>query len=160
VSAALRSLDRMLQLGCGLSRPSWLDDAEETWVTADDPARSLRAIVPIWRRPWMALGCDTFAGDVLARLGVTNALRGVTERYPRINLDEVGSLHPDLVVLPDEPYPFGPDDGPETFANWDAPVAFVSGRHLTWYGPSLVEARHLLRAQLDAAQSNECSGSG
>jgi ABC-type Fe3+-hydroxamate transport system substrate-binding protein len=151
VSDALRSLDRMLQLGCGLSRPSWLDDAQETWMGPDEPARSLRAIVPIWRRPWMVLGRDTFAGDLLARLGVTNALRGATDRYPRIDIDEVGSLRPDLVVLPDEPYPFGPDDGPEVFATWDVPIAFVSGRHLTWYGPSLVDARSLLRAQLDAA---------
>jgi hypothetical protein len=28
------------------------------------------------------------------------------------------------------------------------PAALVSGRHLTWYGPSLVEAPDLLRAQL------------
>ena len=34
---------------------------------------------------------------------------------------------------------------PEAFA---APCALVSGRHLTWYGPSLVEARALLLQQL------------
>ena len=51
----------------------------------------------------------------------------------------------DLVVLPDEPYAFTADDGPESFA---APAALVSGRHLTWYGPSLVEARAVLTAQL------------
>ena len=31
---------------------------------------------------------------------------------------------------------------------FDAPCALVSGRHLTWYGPSLVEARVLLLQQL------------
>jgi hypothetical protein len=30
-------------------------------------------------------------------------------------------------------------------------VALVSGRHLTWYGPSLVEAPAVLAAQLSAA---------
>jgi hypothetical protein len=54
------------------------------------------------------------------------------------------------VVLPDEPYAFGPDDR-EAFEGWDVPVAYVSGRHLTWYGPSLVEARDVLTEQLDAA---------
>ena len=34
---------------------------------------------------------------------------------------------------------FGPDDGPEVFTH--APTALVSGRLLTWYGPSLVDAR-------------------
>ena len=43
-----------------------------------------------------------------------------------------------MVVLPDEPYAFSPDDGPEAF---DAAGALRVGRHLTWYGPSLVEAR-------------------
>ena len=112
----------------------------------------MRAIVPIWRRPWMALGCDTFAGDVLGRLGVMNVLREASERYPRIDLNEVRALRPDLVVLPDEPYPFGPADGPEVFASWGVPVALVSGRHLTWYGPSLVAAPATLAAQLDAAR--------
>ena len=44
-----------------------------------------------------------------------------------------------LVVLPDEPYAFTADDGPEAFPG--LPYALVSGRHLTWYGPSLVAAR-------------------
>jgi hypothetical protein len=48
-------------------------------------------------------------------------------------------------VLPDEPYAFAADDGPEAFA---VPSALVSGRHLTWYGPSLVEAREVLTEQL------------
>jgi hypothetical protein len=53
------------------------------------------------------------------------------------------------VVLPDEPYPFSRDDGPEAFPG--LPAALVSGRHLTWYGPSLAEAPALLRRQLAAA---------
>jgi hypothetical protein len=49
-------------------------------------------------------------------------------------------------VLPDEPYRFTTDDGPEAFPGVRSAV--VSGRHLTWYGPSLVEARDLLERQL------------
>jgi hypothetical protein len=91
----------------------------------------------------MALGRDTFAGDVLARLGVANVLADAAERYPRF---DPGELPPhDLVVLPDEPYAFTADDGPEAFAQ---PCALVSGRHLTWYGPSLAEAPLVLAAQL------------
>ena len=122
--------------------PGWLDEAARSWETSYDGPRR-RAVVPIWRRPWMALGRDTFAGDVLARLGVDNVLAGSPERYPRFDVD--GLPPHDLVVLPDEPYAFAADDGPEAFA---APSALVSGRHLTWYGPSLVEARRVLTAQL------------
>lgn len=143
VPGALVSLDRMLRLACGLDRPDWLDEAGRLWRAAYDGPRR-RAVVPIWRRPWMALGRDTFAGDVLARLGVDNVLAGHADRYPRV---ELAALPPhDLVVLPDEPYAFAPDDGPEAFP--DREVRCVSGRHLTWYGPSLVEARAVLTAQL------------
>jgi hypothetical protein len=90
----------------------------------------------------MAVGRDTFTGAILDRLGVDNALADggpTAERYPRI---DVADLPPhDLVVLPDEPYAFTADDGPEAF---DAPSALVSGRLLTWYGPSLLEAAQVL----------------
>ena len=143
VPQALRSLDRMLS-ACGLDRPSWLDQAEAAWAVPP-PERRRTAVVPVWRRPWMAVGRDTFTGDVLQRLGVDNALAGSPERYPRVRLDELPPH--DLVVLPDEPYAFTADDGPEAFPG--VPAALVSGRHLTWYGPSLVEAPELLRRQLD-----------
>jgi ABC-type Fe3+-hydroxamate transport system substrate-binding protein len=149
---ALTSLDRMLRFGCGLDRPVWLDDATTVWASSHDGPRR-RAVVPIWRRPWMVLGRETFAGDVLARLGVDNVMADDSQRYPRTTLEELRSREPDLVVLPDEPYSFGWDDGPEAFGDWGVPVACVSGRHLTWYGPSLVEAREVLSAQLaDARQ--------
>jgi ABC-type Fe3+-hydroxamate transport system substrate-binding protein len=151
LDAAFGSLARMLQ-ACGLSQPGWLVAAEQAWsrdatATADPPRR--RAFVPIWRRPWMCLGSDTFAGDVLARLGVDHVYTDDEQRYPRVTLDDVRRRAPDVVVLPDEPYAFTVDEGAEVFGDWGIPVAHVSGRHLTWYGPSLVEARELLARQLD-----------
>jgi ABC-type Fe3+-hydroxamate transport system substrate-binding protein len=139
---ALVSLGRMLT-ACGLERPGWLDEAAAAWERPHDGPRRT-AVVPVWRRPWMALGRDTFAGDVLARLGVDNALAGSPDRYPRVDLDDLPPH--DLVVLPDEPYAFSPLDGPEAFPG--VPAACVSGRHLTWYGPSLVQARRVLERQL------------
>ncbi|MDJ0463296.1 helical backbone metal receptor [Streptomyces sp. H27-C3] len=146
---ALTELERVLVEGCRLrSRPAWLDAAGEAWGEAA-PARRLTAVVPIWRRPWMVLGRDTFAGDLLARLGVDHRYAGHVERYPRIPLDELRAAGADLVVLPDEPYRFTADDGPEAFPG--LPAALVSGRHLTWYGPSLAEAPAVLRAALRRA---------
>jgi hypothetical protein len=122
--------------------PRWLEQADESWSDAWDGPRT-RAVVPIWRRPWMALGHDTFAGDLLSRVGVDNALVDNAQRYPRVDLE---SLPPhDVVVLPDEPYAFAAADGPEAFA---VPCRLVSGRHLTWYGPSLAEARDVLATQI------------
>jgi ABC-type Fe3+-hydroxamate transport system substrate-binding protein len=94
----------------------------------------------------MVLGRDTFAGDVLARLGVRNVFAGSADRYPRLAKDDPATVDADRVVFPDEPYAFTPEDGPEAWPQ--ARPAFVSGRHLTWYGPSLVEAPDVLLAQL------------
>jgi ABC-type hemin transport system substrate-binding protein len=98
----------------------------------------------------MVLGRDTFAGEVLARLGVDHLYAHHAERYPRIPVEEVRAAAPDVVVLPDEPYRFTADDGPEAFPG--LPCALVSGRHLTWYGPSLAEAPRVLGKALRAAR--------
>lgn len=142
VPEALDSLGRMLT-ACRLDRPAWLEHAAAAWSEPWTGPRR-RAVIPIWRRPWMAVGSGTFTGDVLARLGIDNVLADHAERYPKFELD--GMPEHDLVVLPDEPYAFSAADGPECF---EAPSACVSGRHLTWYGPSLAEARQLLTRQLD-----------
>ncbi|MFF3332023.1 helical backbone metal receptor [Streptomyces sp. NPDC002888] len=149
VPQAFRELARVLEACGAVSRPRWLDEAEEAW-SAPPVARPRRtAVVPIWRRPWMVLGRDTFAGDVLARLGVDHLYAGHQERYPRIPPAALRAAAPDLVVLPDEPYRFTGDDGPEAFPGLSC--ALVSGRHLTWYGPSLAEAPRVLGAALRAA---------
>lgn len=146
VAEALTSLDRMLT-ACRLERPSWLDEADAAWAEPWGGPRR-RAVIPIWRRPWMAVGSGTFTGDLLARLGVDNVLADHEERYPKV--DPATLPEHDLVVLPDEPYAFSSTDGPECFT---APSACVSGRHLTWYGPSLADARTVLLRQLTSAGS-------
>jgi ABC-type Fe3+-hydroxamate transport system substrate-binding protein len=148
VDEAVGSLARMLD-AAGIPRPAWLDQAAAVWAPAADGPR-VRAAVPIWRRPWMVAGADTFAADMLARLGVDNVFddppADAAGRYPKAGVEEIRARGATLVVLPDEPYAFSATDGPEAFPGLD--VALVSGRHLTWYGPSLVEARAVLTAQL------------
>jgi ABC-type hemin transport system substrate-binding protein len=150
LAQAFASLSRMLA-ACGLDpRPTWWEDCRRDWAnTMDGSAPARAAVVPIWRRPWMVLGSDTFAGDLLLHLGVANAFAGAADRYPKVTVEEMRAARPDLVVLPDEPYAFSASDGPEVFA--PVPAALVSGRHLTWYGPSLAEARDILERQLALA---------
>ncbi|MBE1536182.1 helical backbone metal receptor [Actinomadura algeriensis] len=145
VEEALASLRRMLAEACRVPVPSWLDDAGRAWAgTAPGPRRA--AVIPIWRRPWMVVGRDTFTGDVLNRLGVANVYATHPERYPKIPIGELNASGADLVVLPDEPYRFTADDGPEAFPGIDC--ALVDGRHLTWYGPSLADTPRVLAARL------------
>ncbi|MFD4601102.1 helical backbone metal receptor [Streptomyces sp. NPDC058464] len=149
VPQAFDELDRVLTACGARTRPRWLDEAERAWSAPVPAGPRTTAVVPVWRRPWMVLGRDTFAGDVLARLGVPNLFEGHPERYPRIPVGELLDAAPDLVVLPDEPYRFTAADGPEAFPG--LPCALVSGRHLTWYGPSLAEAPRVLGEALRAA---------
>jgi ABC-type Fe3+-hydroxamate transport system substrate-binding protein len=149
VDEAFTSLGRMFTAGLGWPLPPWLAQAEEAWREPSLVPGLTSAAIPVWRDPWMVAGSGTFTGNVAARLGLANVYAGHPERYPRVSLDDITAHQPDMVVLPDEPYRFSADDGPEVFPC--GRVALVEGRLLTWYGPSLVTARALLTAQLNAA---------
>jgi ABC-type Fe3+-hydroxamate transport system substrate-binding protein len=146
---AFASLRRMFTVGLGWPEPDWLTEAERVWRTPPAGPRQ-RAVIPVWRDPWMAVGSDTFTGDLAAQLGLDNVYADHPERYPHVTLDDIAARQPDIVVLPDEPYTFGPADGPEAFPGQR--VALVEGRSLTWYGPSLLTARARLAEQLAAAR--------
>lgn len=141
---ALDGLARVFVEMLGQGIPDWLVEARQLW-REPEPRRGTGAVA-IWRDPWMVVGRDTFTGDLLRRLGLVNVYRDHDDRYPTVTLDDIERRQPDVVVLPDEPYVFTADDGPEAFA---IPTRLVSGRLLTWYGPSLVEARTALPAALD-----------
>lgn len=147
VDQAFASMRRMFTGALGWDVPPWLQEAERVWAA---PARAdgRRVAIPIWRDPWMVVGARTFTGDLVTRLGLVNAfgeapLNPGLERYPHVELADIAA---DLVLLPDEPYVFTADDGPEAFS---AETRLVSGRLLTWYGPSMVTARTELEALLD-----------
>ncbi|GHD18213.1 helical backbone metal receptor [Nocardiopsis kunsanensis] len=143
VTGAFVSLRRLMAV-CDLPVPPWLPEAERLWSAP--PPEGPRVAVPIWRDPWMFVGGDTFAHDLLTRLGAVNVCAHREGRYPAVSPAEVLADGAGLAVLPDEPYAFGPGDGPEAFPG--VPSVYVSGRDLTWYGPSLVPARTRLRAAL------------
>ena len=148
VDQALGALRRLLVDVLGADEPGWLVEAAAEWGAPPD-LRAARVVVPIWRDPWMVVGARTFSGDLLSRLGLTHLLADGDGRYPKVALSDLVDRAPELVLLPDEPYPFAPDDGPEAFAG--IPTALVSGRDLTWYGPSMATSRAALSARIAAA---------
>jgi ABC-type Fe3+-hydroxamate transport system substrate-binding protein len=124
----------------------------------DGTAPGRRVFVPIWKNPYMSVGSDTYAHDVLETCGAENVCAGST-RYPVFTLEEVEAAQPEVVLLPDEPYPFCAEDL-EDFYALDIPAAhfdrihLVDGKLLTWYGPrmasSLTQLAALLRIQYGA----------
>lgn len=151
VPQAVSSMRRLLRDAVGLDAdPRWLLAAEAAWCGDVPGSRvgaagsrvgaAVRVVVPIWRDPWMVVGRPTFTADLLARSGFEVVTGRVPGRYPRVVVETLDDpAVADLVLLPDEPYVFMKTDGPEAFRR--LPSRLVSGRLLTWYGPSLVEAR-------------------
>jgi hypothetical protein len=139
VPQGVAELERVLDL-LGWPRPAWLAEARRLWC-GDLPPVTRRVVVPIWRDPWMVVGPRTFTADLCRRLGwevVVPEGGDPEQRYPTVTAEAIDTAAVDAVLLPDEPYVFTTDDGPEAFTR--TPVELVSGRLLTWYGPSLVEA--------------------
>ncbi|MCF6377852.1 helical backbone metal receptor [Nocardioides KLBMP 9356] len=139
VEESLDSMSRLFTTALGLADPSWLVEARSLW--ARPVADRLRVAVPIWRDPWMVVGASTYTDDLLARAGLVNVLAGLHGRYPTVTPDDIDGAGADVVLLPDEPYVFTGDDGPEALRT---PTRLVSGRLLTWYGPAMVEAHAVL----------------
>lgn len=158
VPQALTSMRRLLTRVCGWPEPFWLTEAARLW-SGPAPIAHTRLVVPIWRDPWMVVGTPTFTADLLARAGYS-VCAPVPGRYPHVELaaiDDPGLA--DLVLLPDEPYVFTSQDGPEAFTR--LPTRLCSGRLITWYGPALLEAHvELVRAPGSGWASGPGNGQG
>ncbi|HEX4905126.1 MAG TPA: helical backbone metal receptor [Acidimicrobiales bacterium] len=120
-------------------------DPLELVLPPPEPER-LRAFVPIWRRPWMSLSASTYGSSLLAHIGIGNALADVPDRYPEVDLEDVVA---DIVLAPSEPYPFGERFRRELEVV--APVVFVDGQDLFWWGtrtPAAIERLKTATARL------------
>jgi ABC-type hemin transport system substrate-binding protein len=97
-----------------------------------EPATSRRAWVPIWKRPWMALGEPTYGSAVLRALGVAN-VAAAEGAYPEMDPDAARAAGAELVVAPSEPYPFTERHRAD-LEPAARDVRFVDGRDLLWWG--------------------------
>jgi ABC-type Fe3+-hydroxamate transport system substrate-binding protein len=100
--------------------------------------RARRVFCPIWKGPWMPFSADTYAHALLTACGGANVFADGSRRYFPVTLEEVARRAPEVALLPDEPYAFGPGDAVDLAAALaGVEVRLVSGRHLTWYGPAI-----------------------
>lgn len=120
----------------------------------------VRVFCPIWRNPYMAVGGDTYAGDVIGQAGGTNVFEshGSGSRYPQVTLAEIRTADPEVILLPNEPYRFRERHRAELLAQREitavrnGQVVLVDGRWLTWYGPRIAEGLLGLEKLLDKAR--------
>jgi ABC-type Fe3+-hydroxamate transport system substrate-binding protein len=105
----------------------------------------VRAFIPIWRRPWMALGAPTYGSSLLERLGVKNVYHEAP--YPATDLDRARRRRPDVVLAPSEPYPFSPRQREEL--EGVAPTIYLDGKDLFWWGARTRDALARLAETLE-----------
>jgi len=142
----------------------------------------LKAFLPIWMDPLMTANKDTFLSDALDLAGAVNVfgdrdrkyplaadlgaarplpperVQGRDTRYPRVTLDEVKALEPEIVLLPDEPHPFTEADA-QVFRGLDIPAAklggvvFCDGKDAMWYGARALTGIARLSALIDGVRA-------
>ena len=97
----------------------------------------------------MSLASDTYGSSLLDVLGVNNVFADSLERYPEVTLAEVAARAPNLILLPSEPYEFGPEHAREIEREvTGVPIAFVDGRDLFWWGIRTPRAAARLQASM------------
>ena len=142
-----------LAAACGVSVPDafrpgpWREWLEGQRAARDAIPRS--ACTFVWRRPWTTAAGATYGSSVLDLLGFTNVFGSEPDRYPVVSLDEVAMYHPDVIVLPDEPYPFTTRHVAEVREGVaGATPVLVDGRDLFWWGVRTPGAVERLRRRL------------
>jgi hypothetical protein len=123
-----------LRSALGLPPAPWSEPVIASLAGAD----VLRAWIPIWRRPWMTISAATYGSSLLAGLGVDNVFADSPDPYPEVSLDDVRARRPDVVLAPSEPYAFTERHRAELATV--APVVFVDGKDLFWWGSRTPEA--------------------
>ena len=93
--------------------------------------RGPRALVLIWKDPWMSAGPDTYLGDLLRQGGFTPI---GPARYPTLTDGDLEALAPQIILLPTEPYRFNRRHRTELQKRFPvAAVHLLDGQALTWY---------------------------
>jgi ABC-type Fe3+-hydroxamate transport system substrate-binding protein len=105
---------------------------------AADPVPPLRAVVPIWRDPWITVGPGSYGHAALAAAGFDVVGAAGEGPYPPLELDRAQGAQ--LVLLLDEPFDFHGAAGDDlvarlTGSDGRSPRALrVDGRWVAWYG--------------------------
>jgi ABC-type Fe3+-hydroxamate transport system substrate-binding protein len=101
------------------------------------PKRRFTFAVPIWKKPWMWCGGDTYVSRLVEEAGGINVLG----KYARYSQLDPGDVKADIIFLPDEPYAFTEEDA-KAFRNAIGPFP---GHLFTWHGSRTIRGLRFLR---------------
>jgi ABC-type Fe3+-hydroxamate transport system substrate-binding protein len=141
-------------------------DAARVEVNARIEGRPpIRVFCPIWRRPYMTINGDTFVDAMLRACGGMNVFRDRSERYPTVTLAEMAALKPEVILLPDEPFPFAEKHKEDFHGLADVPairsgrLMLLDGKRLCWYGPRIADSLLALESLLWRTPQATAAGS-
>lgn len=130
---------RLSKRGCERPLQSWpqLPGVVE-WLQLPEapPAEVPGVLYVIWKKPWMAVGRETFIASVLEVLGIPSEKlwparsKSSPSLYPEFDFDDV----PDgaVVLFSSEPYPFHKKKS--ELMSLPHPKAVVDGECFSWFG--------------------------
>lgn len=148
VRRLLGQLGRIHQVSGRAAR--WTEMLDGIVTGSDDRENELSFVCPIWKDPWMWCGGDTYVSDLVVTAGGRNLLASHS-RYPRIPLEEVLALKPDVLFLPDEPYEFGLGDARSLRSLTAAEIVGPFPGHLfTWHGTRTIAGLEFLNEVFDS----------
>jgi iron complex transport system substrate-binding protein len=117
---------------------------EEALERAEEVARFMgsrfRFAYLIWKDPWMTIGPRTYVADLLRRVGGYLSLEESSNSdapdYPVTSEEEIHASRPEVLILPDEPYPFREKDAAFWRGRLQAAcrVIRVPGDDFSWHG--------------------------
>lgn len=138
----------------------------------------VRVFCPIWKDPYMTISDGTYINDMLTVCGGTNIFAPrqrrfplaadlgrqpeaagtryaqYDRRYPRLVLEEMATLQPEVILLPDEPYVFREADKADFLPFADVPavrdgrIYCLDGKIVSWYGTRIGQSLQQLRTLL------------
>jgi iron complex transport system substrate-binding protein len=115
------------------------------------PGRRLRRVVVFtWRDPWIAVGADTYADDLLRLCGAENIALRLPGRNPRAGLEAFMRYNPQVIVLASGRSELGEDDLDAFWRFGDVEairrgrLALCDERLLSRFGPWTVRAIEVL----------------
>ncbi len=138
------ALDMITQIGIITNRQQAstviISTIRENFLHLPPVTAPLRTAYLIWQKPYMTVGGDTFIHSMLKAAGFENVFAGKS-RYPEITIEELKLLHPDIILLSSEPYPFKQKHADELQQHLpSAKIVLADGEMFSWYGSRLIEA--------------------
>ena len=161
----LWGLAHIFQSDAAVYRILSLEPSYEWTKAAAGNSRPWRYFCPIWYEEnpvlggrWMTFNASTYPADLLAALGGQNVFAGAVREgggdgsaYPWVSAQALRQVDPEIILLPDEPYPFSALDAqglrslfPMIKAVRDEKLILLDGSLITWYGTRLARALDVL----------------